>query len=119
MTYFTLQCYIRSTGAKNIYFCSISVSTFDQIIPFAAMKLIGISLTFVQGAAPITTLSETSSDPEDSEAEYSDKLDVIDVNVERLFVTGFLDELKVCFSYSYQVSLVFLFSMKLPCDGSA
>ena len=76
------------------------------------MKLIGISLTFVQGAAPITTLSETSSDPEDSEAEYSDKLDVIDVNVERLFVTGFLDELKVCFSYSYQVSLVFLFSMK-------
>ncbi|KAK9984845.1 hypothetical protein SO802_034370 [Lithocarpus litseifolius] len=54
------------------------------------------------GAAPITTLSETSSDPEDSEAEYSDKLDVIDVNMERLFVTGFLDELKVCFSYSYQ-----------------
>ncbi|XP_065619172.1 uncharacterized protein LOC112023786 [Quercus suber] len=60
------------------------------------------------GAAPITTLSETSSDPEDSEAEYGDKLDVIDVNMERLFVTGFLDELKVCFSYSYQQEQSFM-----------
>lgn len=73
----------------------------------------------MQGTAPISSLSESSSDPEDSEAEPSDNHDIIDVNIERLFVTGVLDELKVCFSYSHQVSLGFLFSMKLPCDGSA
>ncbi|KAE8055526.1 hypothetical protein FH972_012359 [Carpinus fangiana] len=55
------------------------------------------------GTAPITSLSETSSDPENSEAELSDKHDVIEImNLERLFVTGVLDELKVCFSYSKQ-----------------
>ncbi|XP_042953951.1 uncharacterized protein LOC122290372 isoform X2 [Carya illinoinensis] len=55
------------------------------------------------GAAPITGLSETSSEPEDSEAELGENRDAIDVlNTERLFVAGVLDELKVSFSYSYQ-----------------
>lgn len=73
----------------------------------------------MQGTAPITSLSETSSDPENSEAELSDKHDVIEImNLERLFVTGVLDELKVCFSYSKQVCLGYFYHMKLPCDGS-
>jgi hypothetical protein len=73
----------------------------------------------LQGTAPITSLSETSSDPENLEAELSDKHDVIEImNLERLFVTGVLDELKVCFSYSKQVCLGYFYYMKLPCDGS-
>lgn len=73
----------------------------------------------MQGTAPITSLSETSSDLENSEVELSDKHDVIEImNLERLFVTGVLDELKVCFSYSKQVRLGYFYYMKLPCDGS-
>lgn len=74
----------------------------------------------MQGAAPITSLSETSSEQEDSEAEFGDNRDAIDVlNTERLFVAGVLDELKISFSYSYQVSLGYLYQVKLPCDGSS
>ncbi|KAE9596742.1 putative vacuolar protein sorting-associated protein [Lupinus albus] len=52
--------------------------------------------------ASISGLSETSSDHDDTELEH-DNHDVLDVAIaERLFVTGVLDELKVCFSYSYQ-----------------
>ena len=58
----------------------------------------------MQDSAPITGLSETSSD-DDTESEH-DNQGVTDIAIaERLFVTGVLDELKVCFSYSYQVSL--------------
>ncbi|KAK4844286.1 hypothetical protein QYF36_018501 [Acer negundo] len=54
------------------------------------------------GSAPITTLSEASSDP-DSETELNDNHDAIDVSkIERVFLTGALDELKVCFNYSHQ-----------------
>lgn len=56
----------------------------------------------MQNTAPISGLSETSSDHEDTESEHD-----IDVGIaERLFVTGVLDELKICFSYSYQVGLL-------------
>ncbi|KAL5551261.1 hypothetical protein UlMin_001437, partial [Ulmus minor] len=51
------------------------------------------------GSAPIS-LSETSSDAEDSEIEANDAIDLL--NIERIFVTGVLDELKVSFSYSHQ-----------------
>lgn len=60
----------------------------------------------MQSTDPISGLSETSSDHDDIESEL-DNQGVIDVAIsERLFVTGVLDELKVCFSYSYQVSLL-------------
>lgn len=56
----------------------------------------------MQNTAPISGLSETSSDHEDTESEHD-----IDVGIsESLFVTGVLDELKICFSYSYQVDLL-------------
>jgi len=59
----------------------------------------------VQNTDPISGLTEPSSDHDDTESEHNNQ-DVIDVSIaERLFVTGVLDELKVCFSYSYQVSL--------------
>ncbi|KAK7307747.1 hypothetical protein VNO77_41077 [Canavalia gladiata] len=52
--------------------------------------------------AAISGLSETSSDQDDTESEH-DNQGLIDVGIaENLFVTGVLDELKVCFSYSYQ-----------------
>lgn len=58
----------------------------------------------LQDSASISGLSETSSDHDDTESEH-DSQGVIDIAIaERLFVTGVLDELKVCFSYSYQVS---------------
>ena len=57
----------------------------------------------MQDSAPIAGLSETSSDPDDNELELDDQ-GVVDISMaERLFVTGVLDELKVSFSYSYQV----------------
>lgn len=56
----------------------------------------------MQNTAPISGLSETSSDHEDTESEHD-----IDVGMaESLFVTGVLDELKICFCYSYQVDLL-------------
>nr|XP_043638921.1 uncharacterized protein LOC122610015 [Erigeron canadensis] len=61
------------------------------------------------GSAPITGLSETSSESEDSEVEGVQKLDTKDVSkAEKLFVTGVLDELKVCFNYSTQSDKSFL-----------
>lgn len=64
---------------------------------------------FVQNTDPISGLSEPSSDHDDTESELNNQ-DVIDVAIsERLFVTGVLDELKVCFRYSYQVSLFVAF----------
>ncbi|CAK7336101.1 unnamed protein product [Dovyalis caffra] len=55
------------------------------------------------GPDPITTLSETSSDPEDSETERNDNTDASNIlKMERLFITGALDELKICFNYNHQ-----------------
>ncbi|OMP08180.1 hypothetical protein COLO4_06705 [Corchorus olitorius] len=50
------------------------------------------------GSAPITSLSETSSD---SEIEPNDNNDTAELaKIESLFVTGFLDELKISFSFN-------------------
>lgn len=63
----------------------------------------------MQGSAPITSLSETSSDAEDSEIEQNDNDEIVNIlKMERVFVTGVLDELKICFSYSCQVSLSYI-----------
>ncbi|OIV92802.1 hypothetical protein TanjilG_00936 [Lupinus angustifolius] len=60
------------------------------------------AIYYASDLASISGLSETSSDHDDTELEH-DNQDVLDVAIaERLFVTGVLDELKVCFSYSYQ-----------------
>ncbi|KAH7549714.1 hypothetical protein JRO89_XS13G0070800 [Xanthoceras sorbifolium] len=53
-------------------------------------------------SAPITSLSETSSDP-NSETELNDNHDTVEISrIERVFITGALDELKICFNYSHQ-----------------
>ncbi|CAI9095544.1 OLC1v1031527C1 [Oldenlandia corymbosa var. corymbosa] len=52
------------------------------------------------GSAPITGLSETSSDT-DSENDRLDDEDLIHSSVmEKVFLTGVLDELKICFHYN-------------------
>ncbi|EEF45057.1 vacuolar protein sorting-associated protein, putative [Ricinus communis] len=57
-------------------------------------------------SAPIISLSETSSDADDSEMELNDKLDASNIStMERVFLTGVLDELKICFNYSGRVQL--------------
>ncbi|KAF6135499.1 hypothetical protein GIB67_015352 [Kingdonia uniflora] len=62
-----------------------------------------------EGAAPITALSETSSDSGDSELEYVDNSDSMNlVTMEKVFVTGVLDELKICFSYNNGVNQDFM-----------
>ncbi|KAM7253783.1 hypothetical protein ACFE04_031465 [Oxalis oulophora] len=59
-------------------------------------------------SAPITGLSDTSSDPEDSEKELSDQNDVMNLfNMERVFITGMLDELKISVNYSHENNLSF------------
>ncbi|TYI15495.1 hypothetical protein ES332_A08G190100v1 [Gossypium tomentosum] len=51
-------------------------------------------------SAPITSLSETSSD---SETEPNDKHDTVDLaKIESVFITGVLDELKISFSYNHE-----------------
>lgn len=65
--------------------------------------LIEISL---QGSAPITSLSETSSDQEESETEPNGSHDLMDSSkMEKLFMTGVLDELKIRFDFNPQVNL--------------
>ncbi|GMH29787.1 hypothetical protein Nepgr_031630 [Nepenthes gracilis] len=55
------------------------------------------------GSAAITTLSETSSDAEDSVTEIIEHKDDIDVmSMEKIFLTGVLDELNICFDYNKQ-----------------
>uniref|UniRef100_A0A1J3IIE4 Putative vacuolar protein sorting-associated protein 13A n=1 Tax=Noccaea caerulescens TaxID=107243 RepID=A0A1J3IIE4_NOCCA len=59
------------------------------------------------GSAPIAGLSDTSSDSEDSETEQ--KEDVFDLSkLESVYVTGVLDELKICFSYGHQHDASFM-----------
>ncbi|PPD75818.1 hypothetical protein GOBAR_DD27246 [Gossypium barbadense] len=53
-----------------------------------------------EASAPITSLSETSSD---SETEPNDKHDTVDLaKIESVFITGVLDELKISFSYNHE-----------------
>ncbi|KAL3499805.1 hypothetical protein ACH5RR_038898 [Cinchona calisaya] len=55
------------------------------------------------GSTAITGLSETSSDSEDSEIERVDNHDLLDSSkAEKVFLTGVLDELKICFNYNSQ-----------------
>lgn len=60
----------------------------------------------MQGSAPITGLSESSSESEDYEADHADNQDLMDLSkMESLYLTGILDELKMCFNYSPEVSI--------------
>lgn len=59
----------------------------------------------MQGSAPITGLSESSSESEDYEADHAGN-DVLDLSqVESLYLTGVLDELKISFNYSHEVCM--------------
>lgn len=58
----------------------------------------------LQGSAPITGLSETSSDSEDSEVGGVESQELMDFSkIEKVFFTGALDELKIRFNYSSHV----------------
>ncbi|KAL9231233.1 hypothetical protein vseg_006486 [Gypsophila vaccaria] len=57
-------------------------------------------------SAPITTLSESSSDAEDSESLNAELGHA--TNAEKIFITGVLDELKVSFSYNQQYDRSFM-----------
>nr|AFN89138.1 vacuolar protein sorting 13 [Mesembryanthemum crystallinum] len=60
-------------------------------------------------SAPITTLSESSSDAEDLENEADEHNGAINVtNMEKIFINGVLDELKICFIYSQQYDQSFM-----------
>lgn len=68
--------------------------------------IIIIIIIILQGSAPVTGLSDTSSESEDSVMELNGNHDMGDLlKMEKIFITGVLDELKVCVSYSYQVSV--------------
>lgn len=83
-----------------------------MILPIWQSNKDSYLLISTQGSAPIASLSETSSDPEDSETELDDNLGASDIlTLERIFITGALDELKICFSYNHQVSLDYKYVM--------
>lgn len=64
---------------------------------------VGINVV-LQISAPISALSESSSDAEDSETDLIANQGVTDfLNMEKFFLTGILDELKICFNYNHQV----------------
>ncbi|XP_047340404.1 uncharacterized protein LOC124943990 [Impatiens glandulifera] len=50
--------------------------------------------------APITGLSDSSSDQENPEIEHIENHDNLDTLMEKVFLTGVLDELKICFKYN-------------------
>ncbi|KAF8380627.1 hypothetical protein HHK36_028116 [Tetracentron sinense] len=61
------------------------------------------------GSAPITSLSETSSESEDTDAEIFESSNVMDLwRMETVFITGVLDELKICFSYNHTSNQSFM-----------
>ncbi|XP_057487524.1 uncharacterized protein LOC130773593 isoform X2 [Actinidia eriantha] len=52
-------------------------------------------------SAPVTSLSESSSDAEESGAEVIETHDAQNMsNMEKIFISGVLDELKICFNYN-------------------
>ncbi|XAR70581.1 hypothetical protein NMG60_11027484 [Bertholletia excelsa] len=54
-------------------------------------------------SAPITSMSETSSDGDDSGKEFIENNGLMAVsNLEKVFITGVLDELKISFNYNRQ-----------------
>lgn len=57
---------------------------------------------YLQGTAPITGLTGTLSDSEDSDNNNHESTD--SSKAEKLFLTGLLDELKISISYSSQVN---------------
>lgn len=60
----------------------------------------------MQGSAPISGLSESSADSEESEAELTDNRELTDLSkLENIFITGVLDELKLSFNYNSQVGI--------------
>lgn len=63
----------------------------------------------LQASAAITSLSEASSESEDEKHEPVDKNVTDLVNMEKIFVTGVLDELKICFSSNHSVGFELLF----------
>ncbi|KAF9624988.1 hypothetical protein IFM89_016808 [Coptis chinensis] len=59
-----------------------------------------------RNSASVTGMSETSSDSEDKESELVDGSNVMDLlTMEKMFITGVLDELKISFSYNCNVEL--------------
>lgn len=77
--------------------------------------------SILQGPAPIIGLSESSSDDEDSVKRDYDEQALTDLsNLERVFITGVLDELKICFYYNKLVMFQCSCNMKLPfCQATA
>ncbi|CAN1333900.1 Intermembrane lipid transfer protein VPS13 [Linum perenne] len=64
-------------------------------------------------SAPIANLAETSSDSGDSETELNKQLTTSEIlKIEHVFLTGVLDELKICFDYSQQRERSFLKVLK-------
>ncbi|XP_021768084.1 uncharacterized protein LOC110732449 isoform X1 [Chenopodium quinoa] len=60
-------------------------------------------------SAQISTFSESSSDAESSESEAVEHNGVDNViNMEKIFVTGVLDELKICFNYNQEYDESFM-----------
>ncbi|KAL8141812.1 hypothetical protein V2J09_014844 [Rumex salicifolius] len=54
-------------------------------------------------SAPITALSETSSDPDESDTEVPVRDAESDITkIEKIFIAGVLDEFKICFNYAPQ-----------------
>ncbi|KAL6985853.1 hypothetical protein U1Q18_019226 [Sarracenia purpurea var. burkii] len=52
-------------------------------------------------SAPITALSDTSSEADDLGTELVENRDIMDMStMEKVFITGVLDELKICFNYN-------------------
>ncbi|KNA21084.1 hypothetical protein SOVF_046540 [Spinacia oleracea] len=60
-------------------------------------------------SAQINSFSESSSDAESSESEALEQNGAVDViNIEKTYVTGVLDELKICFNYNQEFDQSFM-----------
>lgn len=58
---------------------------------------------YAQGSISVNDLSKTYSDIDESQSQPIDDIVPLDSVIEKVFVTGVLDELKICFSYNLEV----------------
>lgn len=82
---------------------------YAALLNFWTSRKLTLQYLFMQASAAITSLSETSSESGDEKLESVDKIVIEFVKIEKIFITGVLDELRICFSSNHSVSFELLF----------
>lgn len=91
-------------GLESFFFLA-----YAALLNFWTSRKVTLQYLYMQASAAITSLSETSSESGDEKLESVDKNVIEFVKIEKFFITGVLDELRICFSSNHSVSFELLF----------